>query len=414
MTADTLREIEIRRQLELSANAKLAKELRQDESAINAKFDMERKKTEDELRTSIANKQLEIQQNLAKSEIDIMQTSEKKKTTMRLQLEKERLQKTLELNEQANIKMSEAERKTIENQIKKIENDIKKNETPTNLYEVLGLNLTDEEVEALTTSIGYAKQAVNDFYKFKEEKAKHAIELANQEVDAAQESLNAEKQARAAGYANNVAMAEKELQLARQNQQKALKQQQDAQRAQLAIETLEQATNMITATSKIWKDLGFPYAIPAIAVMWGAFAASKVKAFQMAREQYGDGTVELLSGGSHQSGNDVDLGTKPDGTKRRAEGGEFFAVINKRMSRKYRKEIPNIINSLNRGDFAQKYSSAYDGGMAVIANFDGKAELTSIAKDMHEINERDKTAKVIYTVDGRIEKRGNITRIIKN
>lgn len=414
LTVDTMREIEIRRQLELSANKALAKELRQDEKAINAKYDMERKKTEDQLRTEIANRQMDIQQNLAKSEIDIMQTSEKKKTTLRLQLEKERLQKVLELNEQANIKMTEEERKTIENQIKKIDQDIKKNQTPTDLYDVLGLNLTDEQKDALNTSFSYAKQAVEDFYKFKEQKAKQAVDLANQEVDAAQEALNAEKQARAAGYANNVAMAEKELSLARQNQQKALKQQQDAQRAQLAIQTIEQATNMITASSKIWRDLGFPYAIPAIAVMWGAFAASKIKAFQMAREQYGDGTVELLSGGSHQSGNDVDLGTKPDGTKRRAEGGEYFAVINKRMSRKYRKEIPDIINSLNRGDFAQKYSSAYDGGMAVIANFDGKAELTSIAKDMHEINERDKSAKVIYTVDGRIEKKGNVTRIIKN
>ena len=360
LTVDTMREIEIRRQLELSANKALAKELRQDEKAINAKYDMERKKTEDQLRTEIANRQMDIQQNLAKSEIDIMQTSEKKKTTLRLQLEKERLQKVLELNEQANIKMTEEERKTIENQIKKIDQDIKKNQTPTDLYDVLGLNLTDEQKDALNTSFSYAKQAVEDFYKFKEQKAKQAVDLANQEVDAAQEALNAEKQARAAGYANNVAMAEKELSLARQNQQKALKQQQDAQRAQLAIQTIEQATNMITASSKIWRDLGFPYA------------------------------------------------------KRRAEGGEYFAVINKRMSRKYRKEIPDIINSLNRGDFAQKYSSAYDGGMAVIANFDGKAELTSIAKDMHEINERDKSAKVIYTVDGRIEKKGNVTRIIKN
>ena len=170
---------------------------------------------------------------------------------------------------------------------------------------------------------------------------------------------------------------------------------------------------MTTATAKIFGQFGF-YGIPLIALMWGAFAASKIKAMQLKQEQYGDGTVELLQGGSHQSGNDIDLGTKKDGTKRRAEGGEFFAVINKRSSRKYRKEIPQIINSLNRGDFAQKYASAYDGGMAVIATFDGKAELTSIAKDMREINERDKSAKVVYTADGRIEKRGNVTRIIKN
>ena len=49
----------------------------------------------------------------------------------------------------------------------------------------------------------------------------------------------------------------------------------------------------------------------------GEFAASKIKAAQLAKqtggtggtETYGDGTVELLEGGSHQSGNDIDLGT---------------------------------------------------------------------------------------------------------
>lgn len=89
---------------------------------------------------------------------------------------------------------------------------------------------------------------------------------------------------------------------------------------------------MVSATALIWSQLGFPLAIPAIAVMWATFAASKIKAAQLAKqtgetggtETYGDGTVEYLSGGSHQSGKDVDLGTKPDGTRRRAEGGEFL------------------------------------------------------------------------------------------
>jgi hypothetical protein len=209
-------------------------------------------------------------------------------------------------------------------------------------------------------------------------------------------------------------MAEKELAAAKQNQRKALKQQQEAQKQQQRLQTIEQAVNLVTGTAKIIGQFGMPWAIPMIALMWGAFAASKIKSKQLTSEQYGEGTVELLEGGSHQSGHDIDLGTKKDGTKRRAEGGEFFAVINKRNSRKYRKEIPDIINSLNKGNFAEKYTKAYDGGMAVIANFDGKAELTSIAKNIGEMNERGKQTSVIYTVDGRVEKRGNVTRIIKN
>lgn len=91
-----------------------------------------------------------------------------------------------------------------------------------------------------------------------------------------------------------------------------MKEQQKAQKQQAAIQTLQQIGNMVTATALIWSQLGFPLAIPAIAVMWASFAASKIKAAQLAKqtggtggtggtETYGDGTVELLEGGSHQS-----------------------------------------------------------------------------------------------------------------
>ena len=105
--------------------------------------------------------------------------------------------------------------------------------------------------------------------------------------------------------------------MAKKNQDKALKEQQKAQKQQEAIQTVQQIGNLVTASAKIWSQLGFPFAIPAIAIMWASFAASKVKAAQMTKsaggtETYGEGTVELLEGGSHQSGNDIDLGMKPE------------------------------------------------------------------------------------------------------
>lgn len=138
----------------------------------------------------------------------------------------------------------------------------------------------------------------------------------------------------------------------------------------------------------IWAQLGFPLAIPAIAVMWASFAASKIKAAQLAKssqdtETYGEGTVELLNGGSHQSRNDVDLGTKPDGTRRRAEGGEFFAVINKRNSRKYRKLIPDIIKSINNDTFVDKYMRFKDGDLSM--NFDGQINLNPLTDEVKGI-----------------------------
>lgn len=411
--ADSMRELEIKRELELAANKKLAVELRQDEAAINAKWDAEKLKTQDQIAREVAEHQLNIQQELAKSEIDIAQMSEKKKNAEKLKLEKQALEQRLKLNAEANIKMSDAEVKTIENQIKKLDADIKKEGAPQDLYDLLGLNVTDDQKEALNESFEYAKQALTQFYDYKLQLAQRSVEQANLEVEAAQNTLNSEREARAAGYANNVAMAEKELAAAKQNQRKALKQEQDAQKAQQKIQTVEQAVNMVTASSKVLSQFGMPWAIPVLALMWGTFIGSKIKAKQLSSEQYGDGTVELLEGGSHQSGNDIDLGTKKDGTRRRAEGGEFFAVINRRSSRKYRKEIPQLINALNNDTFADKYMHAYDATNAqIIPIFEGTAQLNSIAKDMREINERGRQT-VIYTADGWIEKRGNVTRIIK-
>ena len=205
--------------------------------------------------------------------------------------------------------------------------------------------------------------------------------------------LDAEIEARNQGYASDVETARKELELAKSNEAKALKEKEKAQKAQLALQTVEQAANLITATSLIWSQLGFPWAIPAVAVMWGSFLAAKVKAAEVTKqgtEQYGEGTVELLDGGSHQSGNDVDLGRKPDGTRRRAEGGEFFAVINKRNSRKYRKVIPDIIHSLNAGTFENKYLHAYDGaeGMTVSVQQGGSPDLRGISHDVKAIREQ--------------------------
>ena len=154
--------------------------------------------------------------------------------------------------------------------------------------------------------------------------------------------------------------------------------------------------------------------------MWGSFAAAKVKAAQMTKpqtsESYGSGTVELLDGGSHQSGNDVDLGTKKDGTKRRAEGGEFFAVINKRNSRKYRSIIPQVINSLNQGEFESKILGAYDTGGLTINTKNSNPDLKTLISDVKEIRaQKDNEKKIIHLSDGStMITYKNLSRIIKN
>lgn len=266
------------------------------------------------------------------------------------------------------------------------------------------------------------KQSMSDAYQFaigqvqaymdkRVEMAQQQVEQANTEVQVAQQALTAEIEAKNAGYASNVEMARKELAMAKENQKKALDEQAKAQKQQLAMQTITQAADLVSASAKIWAQLGFPWAIPAIAVMWGSFAAAKIKALSMTKgstEKYGEGTVELLDGGSHQSGNDIDLGRKKDGTRRRAEGGEYFAIINKRSSRKYGRMIPDIVNALNAGTFTEKYMHAFPSADAIAVNVaGGGTDISGLSSDVRRIREQGE--RRTYT-----DAQGNVVMTYKN
>lgn len=413
------------RAIELAQNRQLAEDVRQSEADINAKYDAEVLKQTTELNQQRALMLFDQTQALEASEFDLIRNSEERKTRFRLAQEKARLQKILELNKAAGVKMTDAEVKTIENTIAKIDQEIEKSkgdERGNDIYGLFGLNLDDDQKEAISTSVSFAIEQLNSFLDAKVQAADAAVSAADKEVDASQRRLDAELEARANGYANNVAMAQKELDQAKKNQEKALKEQQKAQKAQQAIQTIQQIGNLVTASALIWSQLGFPLAIPAIAIMWGSFAAAKIKAAQLSKsanaggsESYGDGTVEMLAGGSHQSGDDVDLGTKPDGTRRRAEGGEFFAVINKRNSRRFRRIIPDVINSLNRGTFAQKYLNAYNtDGVNVTVQQNNAPDLRDLKDDVREIKEQNRRRRYVDGNGNVIEVYKNLTRKIKN
>ena len=416
MLALRLAAIEKQRAIEIEQNRQKDVRIRQNEKDINAKYDQQVLNETIDFRTRIAMETLAIQQDLATSEFSLLDTNERQKTQFRLQMEKERLQKILQLNRQNGKDLTEEQRKAIQNTIAAIDKESKK--TPfNNLYEVLGIGLDSDQQDALNTAISETLNNINAVLDAWVQEAEAAVNAANARVDAAQTALDAEIEARNNGYANNVIQAQKELELEKQQQQKALQEKEKAQKAQLALDTITQTASLITASANIWSSLsiipivGPALAIAMLATMWGSFALAKVKAAQVAgqSESYGDGTVELLQGGSHASGHDIDLGTKKDGTRRRAEGGEYFAIINKRNSRRYGHIIPDVINSFNDGTFADKYQRANTAmaGMAVAMVGGSGTDITALEKDVREIREQGARTRF---VDGN----GNIVEVYKN
>ena len=412
------------REIELAENAQLAEDVRQSDADINAKWDAVIMRQTTELTQKRALYLLDMQQELAASEFSLLDKNERQKTQFQLAQEKERLQKILELDAAASVKMTEQERKTIENTIKAIEKESKK--LPyNNLYELLGIGLDSDQQSALNTAIDSVKESISSLVDSWNQAAEAAVNAANAQVEAAQRTLDAEIEARNAGYANEVETAQKELELAKKNQEKAIKEQQKAQKAQLAIDSITQASSLITASANIWSSLsGIPVVGPALAAaalvtMWASFAAAKIKAAQVSKqqtEQYGDGTVELLQGGSHASGHDIDLGTKADGTRRRAEGGEFFAVINKRNSRRFRDVIPDVINSFNDGTFADRYqrANAAMAGYAVGLVGGGTTDVSGLEKDVAAIRQQGDETRYVDGQGNTIIRYKNLTRKIKS
>ena len=421
LTVELLRK---QREIELAENAQLAEDVRQKDADINAKWDAVIMQQTTKLTKDRALLLLDMQQELAASEFALLDKNERQKTQFQLAQEKERLQKILELDAAASVKMTEQERKTIENTIAAIEKESKK--LPyNNFYELLGIGLDSDQQSALNTAIDSVKDSIGSLVDSWNQAAEAAVNAANAQVDAAQRTLDAEIEARNAGYANEVENAQKELELAKKNQEKALKEQQKAQKAQLAADSIEQASSLVTASANIWKSLsGIPVVGPGLAAaalvtMWASFAAAKIKAVQVSKqntEQYGDGTVELLQGGSHASGHDIDLGTKPNGTRRRAEGGEFFAVINKRNSRRFRDVIPDVINSFNDGTFADRYqrANAAMAGYAVQLIGGGKTDVSGLEKDVAAIRQQGDETRYVDGQGNTIIRYKNLTRKIKS
>lgn len=410
--------IENERQQELNANKALAADLRQDEAAINAKYDMLAKSEQIRSLNERNKAKLEVDQAYEKSVFNLHENSERQIAKFQLKQQKARIEAEIEAQRNL-LKIQTGEQKamtetviqTLENELAAIDREIQKGAKVNNIWELFGFS--SDAAEAIQTVVDQVLSGLREITQARIDAADAAVQQAKREVDASEKVLEYELQARANGYANQVETVQRELELNKRKEAKALAEKKKAQEAQRRIDSIAQASSLITASANIWSSLagipivGVALALAGIATMWTSFIASKVKARQIAQESYGEGTVELLSGGSHQSGHDVDLGTKPDGTRRRAEGGEFFAVINKRNSRRYRDVIPDVIKSFNDGTFASRYMTAYNKlGDFALATADG-TDVSRLEKSVEEIRKQNETR--VYT-----DSKGNTVFVYKN
>lgn len=214
-------------------------------------------------------------------------------------------------------------------------------------------------------TIGYLSDLAQAYADLAQAKADAAAEA----TDAAQEEYDKEKALLEAGYANLVETKWAEYQEKKIIQQKAEADAKKAAQVQSDLETAQQTMSLISAIANIFQvmtKLG-PWGIAAAATMsttmLAAFIASKSKAAEAAKVQYGEGHAELIGGGSHASGNDSPLAYDANGRERRVEGGEVIGIFKKRAVHEIgANRLIRNINNINSGRYTELATNAISRG----------------------------------------------------
>ena len=428
--SNSLKRLDVERQIALLKNAQLPEAKRQPTSAINASFDKQKAITVGSFNMS----SFDEQQALDEAVFNEVKRSETEITRFKLEQEKARWQEQIRLAEaggldwsQAQIDAAKATVKGIDRELSELDDFIKnigKKGLGGTLLEKLGFD--DDQIDALKDAVNIVIEQLQSIMDAEVELAEQAVEAAEARVEAAQKAYDAEVEARNNGYANNVATAKKELEQEKKNQQEKQKMLQAAQKRQEAMNTVTQASSLVTASANLWSSfssipiVGPALALAAIATMWTSFAVAKIKAKQVTASQsdeYGEGGLEFLEGGSHASGDDIDLGVKNKKKHRmRAEGGEALAIISKKRTRKYKKILPDVIDSLNKGTFEDKYLNAFasSDGLSISLNSNGNMDLSKIEDDVRSIRKQSETKYYALPNGAVVIQHKNVKRIIKN
>lgn len=429
-----LDQVETARKLALIENRAKPIEQQESESHINARFNKKK------LSISGSNRlqNFQQQQALAKSEFNLATHTADEIKKYELEQEISLWKEKIRLAKTGALDWSQAQIDAAHNTVTKLQQELSKVNDSLSFIGRVGkygpsgallsyMGFDDKALQAWDNAVNQVVSNLQEIAQAETDIAQAAVDAAEKRVEAAQSAYDAEVEGRNNGYANQVATKKKELQQEKKNMQEKQKLLEQAQKRQEAINTVVQASSLITASANIWSAMsGVPIigpalALAAIATMWTSFAVAKVKAKQAtaaANQEYGEGGLEFLEGGSHASGNDIDLHQRnSEGRNMRAEGGEAMAIINKRNTRKYKRVLPDIINSLNKGTFEEKFTNAFANGETVQSKFiqtESRTDLTKLENGVEAIKKQN-SERVYALNDGRmLIIKGNVKTYINN
>lgn len=251
------------------------------------------------------------------------------------------------------------------------------------LADTLGMNDTDvdEALQAAQTFATRMQSIMSDLYSSLNRLSEQRIQRINDEISKKEDQVRVEQELNEQGTANNLSLRLKELEDLKEARERALQDQRRLQRTQLIVDTASQASSMITAASKVYAGfagipiVGVGLGIAAVALMLGAFAAAKIKAFQLVNQQ-----PQQFEFGGRKRG------------RRHSEGGEIVEVedgewiINRNSSEEYN----DLLNAINQNDKAgildHLLKDLLDGTGVTMSDADRRREMRFMA-DARRVNE---------------------------
>lgn len=329
----------------------------------NAKFDDQDIQQEAELQEAL--------EQISSKYADRTLKSERAKQEAILQIKIEAAEQQLKLLDATGTtegKIQAAQLRKVISDLKKELGDLKdplSDKGPT-LFEFLGMGEDDikrlnnyiDKLEAIGTIISNVTKVITANIE-RQISAKDAqIQKYDEEIDTLQQNVDKQRELAEEGKANSLEVAEDELAQKQKLRDEEIKQKEELQKkaekiqaAQVALDTIAQVSNLVTAASKIFSAyadipfVGVALAAAAVIAMIAAFASAKSSAGSAVSSSYGQGGE--IDGASHET-TGVKYRSISKGANRtiELEGGEY--VIKRRSAGKHKK----LAEALNNDDFS--------------------------------------------------------------
>ena len=262
-------------------------------------------------------------------------------------LEAQKLEELLALAEKYNINVTDADAALMAQRIKmylaaKKEIEAKtKGDDKSKIAKLLGVE--DKDVDVILKNIRIIAKAITEIFNEVNQAAqknnKKVIENLQEVIDETEKKIETETELQQMGLANNLQGEQDYLAQQMALREEAFERQKQLELQKLAIDSISQLSNLITASTGIWNSTsklpqpaGAILAIATIGAMFGSFAVSKAKAAQLVKSQESFEEGGVVQGKRHTQGGEKFYSS--DGNHMvEIEQGEY--VTNRESTSKY-------------------------------------------------------------------------------